>query len=117
MTTANATTRPTVADLREALEELLKLAVNVAVVEERLDLAARRPEWTEGHECLLDAVPTRFYDATRAEIESALRDARGEHGMSDWDGLQSAQSVQDALDVLNFATKRDEESVAEEGGH
>ena len=105
MTTATA---PRGTELMRALEDLQKLAIRVADAEIALTEAAKRPEWTEAAECLLDKIPTRYYDAVRAEVENALRDARGEHGMSDWDGLQTAQSIQDAIDVLELAMERDD---------
>jgi len=106
MTTATTTQR-TPADVLARLEALLELAAAVAVAEEKLELAAQNVEWTEGGSCLLDAVPSGLYDATRAEIENALRDASGDGKReSCLTSLEVCQSVQDAIDVLKFAIER-----------
>ncbi len=108
MTTATDA-RPTAADTLKRLEELLALAADLAAMEDRLERAAKDEAWTEGGTCLLDAVPSKFYDATRGEIEGALRDASGDGKReSCLTSLEVCQSIQDAIDVLKFAMERDD---------
>jgi len=110
MTTAT-TTRRTHGDVLARLEELIGLAADVAAAEDRLERAAQSVDWTEGGSCLLDAVPSELYDATRAEIENALHDAGGEGKReSCLSSLEGCQSIQDAIDVLKFAIERSDDA-------
>ena len=110
MTTATITKR-TPDDVLARLEALIELAAAVAADEDRLERAAKSADWTEGGCCLLDAVPFELADATRAEIENALRDASGEGKReSCLTALDVCQSIQDAIDVLKFAVERSDDT-------
>jgi hypothetical protein len=98
---ATTTTR---ADLRASLDELISLACDAEVAQEKLESRAReiRADCTAW-----DGFPY-YWAAVDAEIRGALDDARGEHGCSRVTFLQIAQGIQDAIDILDIATAREE---------
>jgi hypothetical protein len=106
VTTATVS-RPTSADTLKRLEELLSLATEVALAEERLKTAASDPAWDTDGDCLIDAIPYTMSAATRAEIASALSLAAGQRKCDECPTpLEVCQEIQDAIDVLKFAIER-----------
>ena len=101
MTTA---TTLTAAQLHEELQELLRLATQYAALESRIESKAKgleESDWIPG-------IPSRYGHAVFGAIAAALENAQGEHGNSDFDGLQLCASIQDAIEVLAFAVERDD---------
>jgi len=101
-TTTSKTLSPT--QFREELEALLWLAVAYAALEDRIERTAAELE----HADWLMGMGTRYISAVGSEVRGALEDAKGEHGHSDFTALQLCQSIQDAIDVLDFAIDRDD---------
>ncbi len=101
-TTTSKTLSPE--QFRDELEALLGLAVDYAALEDRIERKAAELEQADW----LMEMGGRYINAVGSEVRGALEDAKGEHGHSDFTGLQLCQSIQDAIDVLTFAIERDD---------
>lgn len=94
----------TPADLRQDLDELRRLASDLAVAEDRLTRHAetmRREEAWAG----LDEMRGAVYGAVSYALAAVLDDSTSS-------GLQVAQEAQDALDVVDLALSRGEAVTA-----
>lgn len=92
----------TPAELRDDLEHLIFLATEMAVAQERLETFAKAVE--EANAVETSNLP--YASGVTAEVSVALGDAQGQHGSAGFTALHVAQSVQDALDVLDLALAR-----------
>ncbi len=109
-TTTSKTLSP--GQFRDELEALLDLAVDYAALESRIE----RKEGELEHADWLMGMGTRYINAVGSEVRGALEGAKGEHEHSDFTAVQLCQSIQDAIDVLDFAINRDDRKVAVDAG-
>lgn len=100
------TTEVTAREFRADLENLLRLAQDVASAEAKLEAFAeevkKEEKWWR-----IRGLPGGRFVPLDASVREALRSALNDHGNSDHYGLEKCQDAQDALDVLDFAIERE----------
>jgi hypothetical protein len=101
MTTA---TTLTPAQFREELEGLLKLAVDYAALESRIESKAKELEQLDW----IMEFDSNFVSAVGAQVREALDAAKGQHGCSDYAALDLCQDIDDAIALVKFAIERDD---------
>ena len=101
-------TSVTASEFRADLQKLLERAVQVAAAESELETLAKemRAEEKWWH---IDGM--ELFAPLNGAVEHALHNAQEQEE----DGLNIAQAIQDAIDVLDFAIKRDHLDENEEG--
>jgi hypothetical protein len=102
----SVTTTPlTPAELRAGLQERLDLATQYAALESRIEskaLELQRSDWEFTQER-----PFRYMNAVGGELRCVYDAANQENG---YNALDFCQSIQDALDVLDFAIERGDDA-------
>lgn len=100
---ATTPTTLTPAQFREELEGLLRLSIEYATLECRLESKAQELELSDW----IMEFDSDFLSAVGAQVKQALDAAKGESSC-EYSALDVCQDIQNALDVLKFAMERDD---------
>lgn len=95
---------PTPAEFRAGLQELSELATRYAALESKIESKAtelEQSDWFMG-------MSSGYIEAAEAQVKHALDNSVLERRTSELDALDLCQSIQEALDVFDFAIKRDD---------
>ena len=93
-------------EFRGDLQRLLELAQGVFSAEARLEAFAEEMR-SEEKWVHVEGLSHGLFHAVHESVTGAIRDVLNEHGSCDFYGPDKAQVTQDALDVFEFACRRD----------
>lgn len=113
--------KASIGDVRADLQELVGLAGAVAAAEAKLEAFAEKLFEREGdvfHDRLFEAgMNGNLSHVVQYQVKDAVTTAKNQTGSCDIFGLEKAQAAQDALDVFDFACRRDGLAGEDDGAH